>query len=69
MMVITVEVNAPLGSAQAVKEALAMYLERFGDTRVIEIREEQAEQTSFLGRVECNGRKNTPKPVFWHRRS
>lgn len=39
MLIITLQVNAPDGSAQAVKETLAMYLERFGDTKVISIEE------------------------------
>ena len=39
MVVVTVNVNAPLGQAQAVKEALAMYLEKFGDSKVVEVRE------------------------------
>lgn len=47
MLTITIQVNAPEGSAQAVKEALAMYLERFGDTRVIRIDETKPEQLSF----------------------
>ena len=37
-MIIVVQVNAPLHMAQGVKEALAMHLEKFGDTRVLEIR-------------------------------
>lgn len=37
------------GSEQAVKEALAMYCERFGDCRVVEIREDKVEQQTFLG--------------------
>lgn len=41
MLVITVKVNAPLGTAQGVKESLAMYLERFGDAKVTEVREVQ----------------------------
>lgn len=44
MMTVVVQVNAPPGSAQAVKEALAMYLERFGDTRVISVTESTVEQ-------------------------
>lgn len=44
MLTITIEVDAPADRAQAVKEALAMYLERFGDTRVIEIKVERPEQ-------------------------
>lgn len=37
MLVITIEVNAPTGMAQAVKESLAMLLERYGDTRVVKV--------------------------------
>ena len=37
MLVITIEVNAPVGMAQAVKEHLAMLLERYGDTRVVKV--------------------------------
>ena len=40
-MIIVLQVNAPLHMAQGVKEALAMHLERFGDTRVLEIRTEE----------------------------
>lgn len=47
MITITVQVNAPPGCAQAVKEALAMYMERFGDTRVISVTESTAEQTKI----------------------
>jgi hypothetical protein len=40
-MIIVLQVNAPLHMAQGIKEALAMHLERFGDTRVLEIRAEE----------------------------
>lgn len=44
-MIIVLQVNAPLHMAQGIKETLAMQLERYGDTRVLEIRaEETAEQ-------------------------
>lgn len=36
---IVVEVDKPTGQAIGVKEALAMYLERFGDSRVVEVTE------------------------------
>ena len=39
-MIIVLQVNAPLYMVQGIKETLAMYMERFGDTRVLEIREE-----------------------------
>ena len=39
MLRIVVEVNAPLHHAQGIKEDLTMYLERFGDTRVISVTE------------------------------
>ena len=36
---ITIEVKAPAGQAVGIKEDLAMYLERFGDCRVISVEE------------------------------
>lgn len=48
-MTIVIRVNAPPGSEQAVKEALAIYCERFGDCRVVEIREDKVEQLTFWG--------------------
>lgn len=40
-MIITIKVDAPLHMAQGIKETLAMYLEKYGDTRVLDIREEE----------------------------
>lgn len=40
-MVIVLQVDAPLHMAQGIKETLAMQLEKFGDTKVIEIRAEE----------------------------
>lgn len=39
MLIITIEVDAPTGHAIGIKEQLAMMLERYGDTRVVEVRE------------------------------
>lgn len=47
MLIVTIEVNAPVIQAQAVKEHLAMCLEKFGDTRVIDIKEKPTEQMKF----------------------
>lgn len=44
MLIITVEVNAPAGQAIGIKEHLAMYLERFGDTKVVSVEEKLPEQ-------------------------
>lgn len=44
MLTITIEVDAAAEHAQAVKEALAMYLEKFGDTRVMSITADAPEQ-------------------------
>lgn len=44
MLTITIKVNAPSWAAQGVKEHLAMCLEKFGDVRVVEVREELPEQ-------------------------
>lgn len=47
-MIIVLQVNAPLHMAQGIKETLAMQLERYGDTKVIEIRaEETVKQEEF----------------------
>lgn len=39
MLRIVVEVDRPTGQAIGIKEALAMYLEKFGDARVVEVTE------------------------------
>ena len=44
MLTITIRVDAAEDQAQAVKESLAMYLEKFGDTRVISITAKEPEQ-------------------------
>ena len=38
MLVITLEVDAPEGMSMAVKEDLAMLVERYGDTRVVDVK-------------------------------
>lgn len=38
-MIIVLQVDAPLHMAQGIKEAIAMQLEKYGDTKVLEIRE------------------------------
>lgn len=40
-MIIVLQVNAPLHMAQGIKESLAMFLERYGDTKVLEIRTDE----------------------------
>lgn len=40
MLTVVIQVNAPGWAAQAVKEHLAMVLEPFGDSRVVEVKEE-----------------------------
>ena len=49
MLTITIKVDAPAGQAIGIKEHLAMCLEKYGDTRVIEIREECPEQMRMGG--------------------
>lgn len=41
MLRIVIDVNTPAGYAQAVKEDLAMHLERWGDARVVVVEELQ----------------------------
>lgn len=47
MYTITIQVNAPSGSEQGIKEVLAMYLERFGNARVVSIKEDIPQQMGF----------------------
>ena len=47
MLTITIKVNAPLGAAIGIKEHLAMMLEAYGDTRVVDIREDTPEQLAI----------------------
>ena len=49
MLPIVIQVDAPPGQAIGLKEHLAMCLERYGDTRVVEIRETGAEQMRIGG--------------------
>ena len=37
MLVVTIEVDAPEGLSMAIKEDLAMLVERYGDTRVVDV--------------------------------
>lgn len=39
MLIITIHVDAPAGQAIGIKEHLAMLLESYGDTRVVDIKE------------------------------
>jgi hypothetical protein len=57
---IVVEVDRPAGQAIGIKEALAMYLEQFGDARVLEIKEVPVEQMKLEG-VGLYGNKQQTK--------
>ena len=52
-MIIVLQVNAPLHMAQGIKEALAMQLERYGDTKVLEIRAEEATKQEEMKLLRC----------------
>lgn len=39
MLQIVINVNVPASQAQGIKETLAMYLERWGDSKVQEVKE------------------------------
>lgn len=43
MLTITIQVNARSGMAIGIKEDLAMYLERYGDARVVSVVEERTD--------------------------
>ena len=44
MLIIKCEVDTPAGKAIGIKEAIAMDLEKYGDVRVVEVREIRPEQ-------------------------
>lgn len=48
MLTIVFQVNAPAGQAIGIKEQLAMLLERWGDVKCVDIREEAPKQMSML---------------------
>ena len=48
MLIITIKVDAPAGQAIGIKEDLAMYLERFGDSRVVSVEEVTPQQMSLM---------------------
>ena len=48
MLIITIKVDAPAGQAIGIKEDIAMYLERFGDSRVVSVEEVTPQQLSLL---------------------
>ena len=49
MITVVIRVDAPVGQAIGVKEQLAMYLERFGDAKVVLVTEKEPEQLEFEG--------------------
>lgn len=49
MLIVKCEVDAPVGQAIGVKEAIAMDLEKYGDVRVVEVREVKPEQMKLEG--------------------
>ena len=52
MLIITIQGNAPSGKAIGIKEDLALYLERYGDARVVSVEEtpqRQMEQMTIGG--------------------
>ena len=51
MLTVGIQVDAPPGQAIGVKEHRAMCLERYGDTRVVEIRETGVEQMRIGGKT------------------
>lgn len=49
MLYIIVAVDRPAGQAIGIKEDFAMYLEKFGDARVVEVREVVPSQMQIGG--------------------
>lgn len=51
MLIITIKVDAPAGQAIGIKEDLAMYLERFGDSWVVSVEEVTPQQLSLMDKA------------------
>lgn len=51
MLIITIKVDAPAGQTIGIKEDLAMYLERFGDSRVVSVEEVTPQQLSLMDKA------------------
>lgn len=49
MLIITIHVDAPVGDAIGVKEALAMDAEKYGDVRYVDVKEVLPEQLRMEG--------------------
>ena len=49
MITVVIRVDAPVGQAIAVKEQIAMCLERFGDAKVVLVTEKEPEQLGLEG--------------------
>lgn len=48
MLILTIAVDAPVGQAIGVKEAIAQDLEKYGDVRVISVAEKRPEQETLF---------------------
>lgn len=61
MYEITLMVNAPDGTEMAIKEHIAMYMERFGDVRITGIRNlDERVQSTFWGELGGEAVPNLP---------
>ena len=49
MLIITIQINAPADQAMGVKEDLALYLEQYGDAKVIAIEQQPGKQIKIGG--------------------
>ncbi len=54
VLIITIHVDAPAGQAIGVKEQIAQDLERFGDTKVISIKESLPQQLGMFADAHNN---------------
>lgn len=49
MLIVTIHVDAPVGQAIGIKESIAMDLEKYGDVRVVDVKEVGNEQLKLQG--------------------
>ena len=63
MLIITIQVNARPGQVVGIKEDLAMFLERYGDARVVSVEEAPQKQMEqmMIGGGSCREEKRVSR--------
>lgn len=65
MLIITVQINAPVSHAIGIKESIAMDMEKYGDVRVVSVEEKLQPQ---MEQMTIGGSGHAERGVPWMRR-